>query len=187
MHALDELSSLGVIAPIDEHFARAMARLIGGATPFVLLGAALASARTREGHVFADLTRVAGMPIHDPFGGGSSSGELRWPVLDEWTSALKRSDLVGDGLTARPLVLDAARGRLYLRRYWQYEQRLAAEIKARAAVVDDSVDLARLRDGALRLFPRSGAVDGGMDGQRRAALTAVLRRFAVISGSPGTG
>ncbi len=182
---LQRLLTLEVIAPVDEHFARAMARLVGGAPSEVLVGAALASARTREGHVCADLGRVAGTPIPGP--PGRATGDLRWPSLDEWTATLARSELVGDGLAARPLVLDPAHGRLYLRRYWEYEQRLARQIKARATLTDDSLDLPHLRAGVDRLFARTGPGADEAGGQRRAAVMAVLRRFAIISGGPGTG
>ncbi|MEP7122481.1 MAG: exodeoxyribonuclease V subunit alpha [Byssovorax sp.] len=182
---LQRLLALEIIAPVDEHFARSMARLVGGAPSDVLVGAALASARTREGHVCADLGRVAGAPIQGP--PSRATGDLRWPSLDEWTGTLARSELVGDGLSARPLVLDPAHGRLYLRRYWEYEQRLAQQIKARAALTDDTLDLPHLRAGVDRLFARTGPGSDEAGGQRRAAVMAVLRRFAIISGGPGTG
>jgi exodeoxyribonuclease V alpha subunit len=182
---LQRLLALEVLAPVDEHFARSMARLVGGASPEVLLGAALASARTREGHVCADLGRVAGASIRDPL--GRAAGDLRWPALEEWMTALARSELVGDGLLPCPLVLDRARGRLYLRRYWQYEQRVAEQIRARAALTDDSLDLPLLREGVERLFPRTGLDSHEAGGQRSAAVMAVLRRFAILSGGPGTG
>ena len=182
---LQRLLSLDVIAPIDAHFAATMARLAGGASSETLIGAALASARTREGHVCADLGRVAGTPIVGPL--GRSTGTLRWPVLDEWTAALARSELVGDGQMARPLVLDPAHGRLYLRRYWEYEQRLARQITARAALTDETLSLPHLREGVARLFARTGPGSDEAGGQRRAAVMAVLRRFAIISGGPGTG
>jgi len=71
---------------------------------------------------------------------------------------------------------------LYLRRYWQYEERLATLIQARATVLEE-VNLEALREGLERLFPRTE----GYDGQRQGALMALQRRFAVISGGPGTG
>ncbi len=181
---LHDLAALGVLSPIDEHFALAMARLIGGAPGEVLLGAALASRRTRDGHVCVDLASVAGTEIQVPL--AAPGAGLRWPALDAWLSALDACALVGDGEAARPLVLDRARGRLYLRRYWQYEQRLAGELRARAAVAPEGIDEARLREGIDRLFPR-GPGDAGASDQRRAPAMAVLRRFAVISGGPGTG
>ena len=182
---LQRLLALEIIAPIDAHFARTMARLVGGAKAETLVGAALASARTREGHVCADLVRVAGTPIPGSF--GRATGDLRWPELDEWTAALTGSELVGDGLTPCPLVLDRAHGRLYLRRYWEYEQRLARQIKARAALSADTLNLPRLHEGVERLFSRTGPGSDEAGGQRRAAVMAVLRRFAIISGGPGTG
>jgi len=182
---LQKLLALEVIEPVDDHFARSMARLVGGAPVEVLASAALASARTREGHVCADLGRVAETSIRDPL--GRAVGDLRWPALDEWIATLSRSDLVGDGVTPCPLVLDRARGRLYLRRYWQYEQRLAQQIRARASLTDDSLDLPLLREGVERLFPRTGPDSHEAGGQRRAAVMAVLRRFAILSGGPGTG
>jgi exodeoxyribonuclease V alpha subunit len=182
---LQRLLALEVIEPTDEHFARSMARLVGGASSEVLVGAALASARTREGHVCADLGRVAETSIRDPL--GRAIGDLRWPRLDEWIATLARSELVGDGLTPCPLVLDREHGRLYLRRYWEYEQRLARQIEARAAVTADGLDLPRLREGVERLFARTGPGSDEAGGQRRAAVMAVLRRFAIISGGPGTG
>jgi exodeoxyribonuclease V alpha subunit len=182
---LQRLLSLDLIAPIDAHFATTMARLAGGASNETLIGAALASARTREGHVCADLGRVAGTPILGAQ--GRSTGNLRWPELEEWTATLARSELCGDGHTARPLVLDQAHGRLYLRRYWEYEQRLARQIEARAALTDETLSLPHLREGVERLFARTGPGSDEAGGQRRAAVMAVLRRFAIISGGPGTG
>lgn len=182
---LQKLLALEVIAPVDEHFARSMARLVGGVPPEVLVGAALASARTREGHVCADLGRVAETSIRDPL--GRAIGDLRWPNREEWIDTLARSELIGDGVTPSPLVLDRERGRLYLRRYWQYEQRLAQQIRTRAKGTDDSLDLPLLREGVERLFPRISADSHEAGGQRRAAVMAVLRRFAILSGGPGTG
>ena len=58
--------------------------------------------------------------------------------------------------------------------------------RARADGGGDGVDDARLADGLTRLF---GAAQRRRDAdvQRVAALTAVCRRFCVISGGPGTG
>ncbi len=182
---LQRLLALEIIAPVDAHFALSMARLVGGAPTETLIGAALASARTREGHVCADLGRVAGTPILGA--SGRATGDLRWPALDEWTATLARSELVGDGREPRPLVLDRAHGRLYLRRYWEYEQRLARQIKARAALTDETLDIPHLQKGVERLFARTGPGGDEAGGQRRAAVMALLRRFAIISGGPGTG
>ena len=56
---LDQLRADGVLAVVDLHFARAMARLGGSEDPLVLLGAAMASRAPRHGHVCVELSRAA--------------------------------------------------------------------------------------------------------------------------------
>jgi len=93
----------------------------------------------------------------------------------------------------RPLVLDAA-GRLYLRRYFEHEARLAAALRARAQQSTAALGEDEIEDALDRLFPASAAtaagaspVAGEPDMQRVAARTAATRHLCVISGGPGTG
>lgn len=79
--------------------------------------------------------------------------------------ALPESKTVGGGEEFTPLVLHD--GRLYLRRYWEYEQQLAQAILARAG------------GKVPKRKPK--------DQQEFAALTAATRSFSVITGGPGTG
>jgi exodeoxyribonuclease V alpha subunit len=135
------------------------------------------------GHVCVALPELAGTPI----GAAEDPGEdpPRWPALEAWREALWASGAVGDGTRPTPLVLDAA-GRLYLARYWRYEDDLARRLHARARTRAPAVDESLLTAGLERLFgppPRGETTDH----QRLAAATAVLRRLAVISGGPGTG
>lgn len=178
---LESLRAAGVLSPLDEHFARAMGRIAGEERREVLLAAALTSRHVSSGHVCLDLARLvedgglvdeAGEPV-----------EVVWPHPAEWLEALRLSRLVRDDSAATPLVLDDA-GRLYLRRYWEHQERLAAAIRARASQVEHNIDGAWLRQGLDRLFPATGA---SPDWQRIAALLAAQRRFCVISGGPGTG
>jgi exodeoxyribonuclease V alpha subunit len=94
--------------------------------------------------------------------------------------ALRDSPVVARPGELRPLVLDDA-GRLYLYRYWEYEKRLAEDLLTRA-LAPVEIDDALLRAGLAQYFPNSADVE-----QKLAAATAVLRRFCVISGGPGTG
>ena len=158
---------------IDRHFARLIARLAGREAPALAAAAALASRATGSGDVCIDLAEFAGRAVP-----GCS---LTAPALDEWIAALRNSPVVGCPGDFRPLVLDES-GRLYLYRYWDYEQRLAENLLARAAGDADGVDAALLRAGLARFFPDPRDVE-----QKRAAAIAVLRRFCVISGGPGTG
>jgi exodeoxyribonuclease V alpha subunit len=157
---------------VDLHFARLMTRLAGGAHPALAAAAALASRATGNGDVCVRLADYAGHTL--------PKLDLTAPALEDWTRLLRDSGMVGSPGEFQPLVLDEA-GRLYLYRYWDYEKRLAEELLARAHDVDD-VDTGLLRSGLDRYFPEPRDAE-----QKLAAATAVLRRFCVISGGPGTG
>ena len=100
-------------------------------------------------------------------------------LLATWTTTLRASSVVGRPGDFRPLVLDE-QGRLYLYRYWQYEQQLADDLRRRAAHDPPAVDAGRLHDSLARLFPPRHSPDG--DWQKIAAAVAALKRFCVIAG-----
>jgi len=177
---LSALRDAGHLSDLDVHLADLMARLAGDDVPALLYAAALASHRTGEGHVCADLAAVAGGPL--VAGAPDAPGT---PALAAWTDALRRTAVVGGPDDDAPLVLDLA-GRLYLRRYWAYERELARDLIARAAAPVGAVDDARLRAAVAAVLPTDVEAPAP-DWQRVAAVTAVLRRLCVISGGPGTG
>jgi len=84
----------------------------------------------------------------------------------------------------RPLILDT-RNRLYLYRYWEYENNLSQLIKKRVdqGVVDLNMQL--LKQSIRRHFPEDH--HPAVDWQKVAAVTAVLKKFCIITGGPGTG
>jgi len=111
---------------------------------------------------------------------GQSSVPADWcGLLASSTCAFAVTD--GTGADAyKPLVLE--KGRLYLRRYWVYENRLADLLRARAAasadpVVPTSAEVAALVRGGFVLD----------DGQIEAVRTALAHPTCVITGGPGTG
>ncbi|MBL0720523.1 AAA family ATPase [Piscinibacter sp. Jin2] len=84
--------------------------------------------------------------------------------------------------------------RLYLRRCWRQEQTLRAALAARLDPVPEAESpagraaLARALD--VLFPPAAAAPDAGPpppDGQKRACALAARRRFALITGGPGTG
>jgi exodeoxyribonuclease V alpha subunit len=183
---IDELAERGLLSRLDVHFARMLERIGDEHRPEVLLAAALASHQVSEGHVCFDLAQPPPVAREE----GESRAPTAWPDAEEWEAALRTSTLVADAETgtdpdgASPLVLDGAK-RLYLRRYWCYQHELAKDLRARASEVRADVDLGVLRRGLDRLF--GAPVAGTIDWQRVAAVTALLRRFSVVSGGPGTG
>ncbi len=180
-NAFDTLAAAGYFAPLDLHFARTSAALVREERQAVLLGLALVSRHTRDGHVCVDLARTAGdRPIDEA---GEPIGSVRFPELSAWCAALEQSSLVSDGARCSPLVLREGR-RLYLRRYWEHERRLAELLIERAKPRDEALDGRVLRPALLRLF---GPAPAEPDWQRIAVQLALLERLVVISGGPGTG
>lgn len=180
--SVDELAEVGFFTPLERHLARRLTTLAGEREELVLLAAALAGRGPLHGQVCVSLHEPPPLEVAED----DEQQELgwRWPEPQPWLDALSESALVGDGHTHTPLVLDAG-GRLYLYRYFQYQQRLIAALGRRANVLEEDVDLQRLREGVRRLFGE--APERGTRGQRLAAIMAICRRFSVISGGPGTG
>jgi exodeoxyribonuclease V alpha subunit len=175
---LERAIAAGALRPLDLQLARWLGDLVGGQTPGRLLAAALASHRVGQGHVCLELAAVAG---RSPF---PELPQLLAPDLPAWRRELRDWPAVGVPGDTAPLVLDGA-DRLYLGRYWHYEQTLADAVRGRASLRADDLDQGRLRDGLERLFPPEP--DQAIDWQRLAAALALLRNLCVISGGPGTG
>ena len=104
-----------------------------------------------------------------------------------WLSAAERdtlaaaAPLVGHNGTF-PLVLRERR--LFWARNWQLERDLAQEIQRLSAPVRDE-ELPDIADSASRL--QHWFADAGASDQQAAAAFALLNRFTLISGGPGTG
>ncbi len=131
---------------------------------------------TAEGHVCIGLDALAD--------GDEAAERLRAALLASGVVAA-----AAEGDSTCPLVLDDA-GRLYLRRHFEWERRLAAALVARVCA-----PLAAIGSGeaAARIAALLGATDGSAsadaapDWQKLAVALALARRLTVISGGPGTG
>lgn len=165
------------MSPLDRHFARFIATFAAGDEE-VYVAAALVSMATRKGHSCLELREWAGNNAL------AASGQT-WtvPELAQWRMALAGCVGVGSGPGNTPLVMEE--DRLYLRRYWGYEEEVARGFLRRGRAACLPVDDRLLADGLSRCFPQTPGGDN--DGQRLAALVAMLRPLAVISGGPGTG
>ena len=193
------LMEQGLFTELDVHFARLMIRLSGKADDEIFLAAALVSRATGEGHVCLDLSSMDGKPLID---GGSGAGAFVCPRAGEWRKKLDLSSVVGRPGDYRPLILDD-HSRLYLYRYWEYENILAEKICSRVASKTEKIDLSLFKDGLSRLFGSSKVkactldnacrgcrpepLNNDTDWQKFSAFVSVLKRFCVISGGPGTG
>ncbi|MFN6961816.1 MAG: exodeoxyribonuclease V subunit alpha [Rhodocyclaceae bacterium] len=146
---------------------RQLAHFLGAGDPIAEQAAALACLATVEGHVCADLDTETGWGPWADTMDAAARAALR--------ARLPQLPIVGRAEDWTPLVWDGQR--LYLRRYWDYEQRVAADLLARSAATAPLS--AMLENGLAEQFPDAG--------QRHAAEVALKRRLALISGGPGTG
>lgn len=167
---------------LDRHFASFITGLSGTESEELMLAALIVSSRTAKGDICVNIHKIAEKKLADVFGDADES--VVFPKYNIWLESLRKSRVVGCPGDYRPLILDNA-GRLYLYRYWEYEQLLAKNITARITGPPVTVDFALLRDGLERLFPKDHALR--TDWQRVAACAAAAERFLVISGGPGTG
>ncbi len=99
--------------------------------------------------------------------------------IDEETQELMRASGLVSQKGHSPLILEE--DRLYLRRYWCYENRLATQIHQLAQRVHPVEHL----DSALTRYFQSS--DDQTDWQREAAKLALTQSFSIITGGPGTG
>lgn len=198
---LDRWVTRGWLRSLDRAFAAFLQREVSDASPLLLLAAALASHQLGRGHVCLDLAQTLAAPdlaLSLPPEGDSLDDPPPLPSrvmaglkLDEWQSALAQPALVDSGAGNSPLVMiaDAQRPRLYLRRYWQYEQDIHHQLNARLSEPDDGLQAPaspeRLRPLLDTLFP--GQPQHPVDWQKIACALASRSRFAVITGGPGTG
>ncbi|MFP4475697.1 MAG: exodeoxyribonuclease V subunit alpha [Desulfatibacillaceae bacterium] len=160
---------------VDVHFARFLARRSGDGRDGLFAAAVLASQRVRRGDICCDLSMCAGTRVAMPGGENVSC-----PELDPWREELISSPAVGGPGDFRPLVLDG--DLLYLHRYHAYETGFVRDITGRC-MFEPGVDRELLARGVRRVF----GDDPLGRWQRVAAACAVLRRFCVVSGGPGTG
>ena len=171
---------------IAGYFAGFINRLAVKATPELELAAALVSSRTAAGHICLDLAGVAGRPLSPLITGENEQilATIRCPELSSWREQLLHSGVVGRPGEQTPLIL-SPQDRLYLHRFWEYEKTVADWIHLRCR---DRlpIDLEKLAQDLARLFPDSSS-SAGIDWQKIAAIVAVTRSFAVVTGGPGTG
>ena len=197
----------GWLRTLDAAFAGLLWREVPDADPRVILAAALASHQLGRGHVCLDLHATLDNPAFalslPPEGGaaGGSVRDLRGEVFrgltaEAWRTVLKQSEeLVADHAPggehtsdSRPLVLVGLR--VYLRRYWDYEQRVAEGVRARldaSSAIAAQLPLDTTRKLLDVLFPAPEAEAVTTDWQRVACALAARSAFGIITGGPGTG
>jgi exodeoxyribonuclease V alpha subunit len=166
---------------LDIHFAHFIARFSVNEDSDIFLGAALLSRTTGNGDICLDLESTADTILFDTQNG---LDRLTCPPLARWREKLLSSPAVGKPGDPCPLILDD-RNRLYLYRYWEYEKKLADSIGRRATGEMQNFNVQKLKQYLIKLFKAKDTQE--IDWQKIAAVIAVLKRFSVITGGPGSG
>lgn len=170
------LKDKGLFSNLDLRFAEFIGNIAHDADRELFLSAAIASRAAGRGNICVDLS----LAFEELGRNGIDAGGAARPA-----KSLTGSPAVGKPGEYKPLILDDA-GRLYLHRYWKYENALAEAIKARASAPDAKIDSMGAVESLGRLFPKFED-QKEPDRQKIAAAAALLKNFCVISGGPGTG
>lgn len=139
-------------------------------TEAVRLAGRCLSAAVRNGHVCLSLENPGFTELEE---------KISFPAPGEWRELLLRSGVAGTPGEVKPLILDEE-SRLYFHRYFQYEQRLAAELRRKSAGAGKSL----VWQPAMNDYFRS---EESVDWQKVAAFVGLNSSFSVITGGPGTG
>jgi len=206
---LQSWSDAGWIRAVDLQFAKQLTKLAPISDPTdvdsALLLLALLSHQVGRGHVCVELpdllsepnSRLAIPPLEKRYRqsqlAAKEAAQAHQPdkLLANFTpesavQLLLRTKLASDGSTVAPLVIDS--DRLYMRRYWQYEQQVIRAIQSRLTPRAGLNDASSERSQALQQTLSSLFGEAkDLDYQRVACALASRTRFGLITGGPGTG
>ena len=196
MSLLHQLHRGGWLRTLDHALASSLRRLDPATPEEVLAAIALASRAVANGH---SCLRIDNVPaLLDEIAPERPAPAL--PTTNAWTAMLRASRWIGiaaddstidvnasdrhadDRFHGMPLVLE--RGGLFLRRYRDYEWRLATALRTRALTTATQVSSDGLAARLRELFPTQ---HNTLDMQALAALLALSSRLTLITGGPGTG
>ena len=178
---ITKFKNTGIFSEIDIHFAGFIARFSADWDATIFLAAALVSRATANGDICLNLDAAAETVL---FENGDHPDAPFCPSPDQWRETLFLSPAVGQPGDKCPLILDD-RNRLYLYRYWKYEKKLSHFIKERIKGELTEIDYRAFDTAIKKLFPEGE--DSEVNWQKLAAVIAVLKRFSIITGGPGSG
>ena len=184
MSLLDALWRGGQLRTLDHALAQSLRRLDPDTPDAVLAAAALASLAVAAGHAGFDPAEPQRLV----------EAELEWPAPEHWRAALATSRWVarpeaGDAESAADAPLVFEHGLVYLRRYREYERRLAAGLRriGSAAPHADAPALPPLAGEDARRADGGNPAAASEDLQAQAVAAALEHNLLLVTGGPGTG
>ncbi|MGI2261036.1 exodeoxyribonuclease V subunit alpha [Shewanella sp. GXUN23E] len=174
---LKQLEQERLLTPLDRHFALQMAAMHPGQGELFAVICALLSRQLSAQHACLPIDAIV---PDNPF--GQRNPDIRIQAdISTLITAIAGFSAVGQSGDNTPLVLDG--NRLYLKRYFDFEQRVANRLLQAAA--NRYTVRAQTAQALQVLFADNS--QQGIDWQKVATATAVCNQFAVITGGPGTG
>ena len=176
---LQKLLDREVISVLELEFVRFLKQINPDEHENVLLAAAACIFAQQKGHVCLDLNDWGDEYLfEDP----KSEIKITDSLKEKWKLALAKSSLVSSGQQLQPLVLEDSR--LYLHRFWKYEEELCDWLKHKAL---GNYDINNKQIEAIRavLPPSQDLFE--VNWQHIAVHLSFLKDLVVISGGPGTG
>jgi len=193
LQRIEQWIGYGWLSPLDRAFAGFLLDQDADSDDAVLWAGALVSHQLERGEVYLDLEKLCldpGLTLALPHDEAWQIGQQNNVVelaafqaytLQDWQDKLGQSSLVGGGTGNTPLVLHG--NRLYLRRYWHYQQIVDSETGRRLQPIRTDLP-ASLLTGLDSLFTGRQPQP---DWQKIACVLALRARFTIITGGPGTG
>ena len=195
LNDLGILHESGIFSHLDYYFSTTMANIFNDAEPLEILSAALTCRALSKGCICLDLTGLAGTVME------TSEGKelIRLPELESWCKILENSAMVGMELShygkkekdmaswiaEYPLILDRDNN-LYLSRYYDFQCRLADNIRARIKRQICGPDHEFVNHRPSAYFDSRDDTHRTF-GQQQAVKKALCSGFMMVSGGPGTG
>src|SRR5690606_26102833 len=185
MSLLQALAKSGALRTLDHALAQSLRRLDPDTPDAVLAAVALASLAVSAGHAGFDPAEPQRL-VEEP---------IDWPTPETWRRALESSRWVacpqsGDAESPADAPLVFEHGLVYLRRYREYERRLAEGLRRLGGIAPDSTGAAEgaegqgaqvpahLADLFAELFPEAAS---GEDLQAQAAAAALHHNLLLVT------
>ncbi|AKC60433.1 Exodeoxyribonuclease V alpha chain [Blochmannia endosymbiont of Camponotus (Colobopsis) obliquus] len=150
----------------------------------LILAITCLSANMKEGHVCLPLNLLSPNKLFK--GRYPSLAYQAWQItgslsMNDWEKILLLSDIVSDGSTVTPLVLN--KKKLYTYRMWHYENTVANFFKHMRQPVEEKEE--KIINILNTFFPKSN--DDELNWQKIALAVAITNQITLIFGGPGTG
>ncbi|MFP8488232.1 exodeoxyribonuclease V subunit alpha [Gracilimonas sp. Q87] len=169
----------GLITDVELEYARFLRQLDPAANDEILLAGTACIFAQKNGHICIDLNKPTNEPLFDE---DKTGIRLDTATFEKWLNSLGTSELVSKDGSLQPLVMEE--GRLYLHKFWKFEEELTAWIRNRAKITNEITENEKK---VIAEFIKPKKEQFVSNWQEVALCLSFIKNLIVISGGPGTG